>query len=276
LHPHDSDDKLKYGGDADTGVTEGQEAPSQDQGMENKAEEQTRSVVSTSMVMTTASRTSVEDCMALGGPPDIAEKLCENEEDNKALLRAVEEVAPETTPDAVYALRYEKKESVSDANCTGAQTCGAPSPAQAGTQNNAEATGTGTAGRRTNTVAWSSTSRCASWDALTRSGFDALAYICDCAADDLREVLSLAHAMALENQIGYNAMLGDVLDIVEDNRADDANCAILQHMEEEMRRYVVPFPAQGPPEAKKKRPKVNDPCPCGTGRKFKKCCGKGG
>eukprot|EP00729_Bicosta_minor_P027700 gene27700-26136_t len=34
--------------------------------------------------------------------------------------------------------------------------------------------------------------------------------------------------------------------------------------------------ASGPTQAKKKKVKPNEPCPCESGKKYKKCCGKGG
>jgi uncharacterized protein len=42
------------------------------------------------------------------------------------------------------------------------------------------------------------------------------------------------------------------------------------------RQVSMPFTAGPPPEPQRASPKVgrNDPCPCGSGKKFKKCCGK--
>jgi uncharacterized protein YecA (UPF0149 family) len=34
-------------------------------------------------------------------------------------------------------------------------------------------------------------------------------------------------------------------------------------------------PPVGPIHSEKKEISRNDPCPCGSGRKYKKCCGKG-
>jgi hypothetical protein len=90
------------------------------------------------------------------------------------------------------------------------------------------------------------------------TAFEARAYLSDCAADDLREVLSLTHVMTLDDPIGLNAALGGALDIVEDNRDDGADNDELERLEEEVRQH-----------------KLNDPCLCGSGKKFNKCCGKG-
>ena len=38
----------------------------------------------------------------------------------------------------------------------------------------------------------------------------------------------------------------------------------------------APLPGPAEPIKVDKQPKRNDPCSCGSGKKYKKCCGKGG
>jgi hypothetical protein len=97
---------------------------------------------------------------------------------------------------------------------------------------------------------------------------------------------------ALIPRSGYDVGLGATpdetvnLDIVADggawSMAKDSNSERFHRKREEEERYQqqlpgeddVPLPPPVEPVKAEQKPKRNDPCPCGSGKKYKQCCGK--
>ena len=107
------------------------------------------------------------------------------------------------------------------------------------------------------------------------------------AMDSVMETIGL-QAYAQRNPISeYRIAAGDFFDEMITNIRDDTVRMILSAVpRENMKRVQVAKPitgGRGDGSDTKKRPVVNkggkvgrnDPCPCGSGKKYKKCCGAG-
>ena len=73
------------------------------------------------------------------------------------------------------------------------------------------------------------------------------------------------------------------LSIARRMEADGVNFKSIRHMKKWMKDHEAELRAEGAPEQPKvetvvhEGPRIgrNDPCPCGSGKKYKKCCGVG-
>ncbi|MGD2108800.1 MAG: SEC-C metal-binding domain-containing protein [Phycisphaerae bacterium] len=62
----------------------------------------------------------------------------------------------------------------------------------------------------------------------------------------------------------------------EDERFHDRERREKEHKSKLPGEDDEPLPPPVEPIHSDEKPKRNDPCPCGSGKKYKQCCGKGG
>ena len=88
---------------------------------------------------------------------------------------------------------------------------------------------------------------------------------------------------AFKNKLQDPAIKEKFMSIARRMEADGVNFKSIRQMKKWMKEHEAELRAEGNPEQPKvetvvhEGPKIgrNDPCPCGSGKKYKKCCGAG-